>query len=162
MLYWHRLRIILGAAVVHTAICFTAGCAMFQQPSIQIEYPDGRTVQLFGVSGQSHPVKLVDGDLSASTGGVDQALAHLSSSANWLAVGLIIIGLGSIIISTWIPMMPRSMSIICMAAGGIIWAFPLLLDRYSIFVILGISGIGILWIFGMWDNKRKLNVQPKD
>jgi len=158
MLYWDRLRVILGHTI-YTAVCLVAfGC---QQPSITVEYPDGRRIQVEGVHGQAHPATLIDENLEVSTGGVDQALAHLSSSANWLAVGLIIVGLGSIILSSWIPMMPRSMSIICMGAGGVIWAFPLLLDRYSGMVFLALAVIGGLWLFGMWDNKRKLNVEPK-
>lgn len=156
MLFWPRLHVIFGKGLI-TAVCLLAGCAMFQQPSILVEYPDGRKVQVEGVSGQSHPATLIDENLEVSTGGIDQALAHLSSSANWLAVGLIIIGLGSIIISRWIPMMPRSMSVICMAAGGVIWAFPLLLDRYSGMVFLALAIIGGLWFFGLWDNRRKIN-----
>jgi len=134
---------------------------MFQQPKILVEYPDGRIIQVQGVGGQSHPATLIDENLNLSTGGVDQALSSLSSSANWLAIGLILVGLASIILSKWIPMMPRSMSVICMASGGVIWAFPLLLDRYSGMVFIAIAIIGGLWLFGLWDNKRKLNVEPK-
>lgn len=156
MLYWNRLKVIIGHSMA-TAVCLLAGCSLFQQPRIIVQYPDGRIVQVVGVSGQSHPATLIDNNLEVSTGGIDQALAHLSSSANWLAIGLIMIGLGSIVLSAWIPMMPRSMSIICIAAGGVIWAFPLLLDRYSGFVILAITLIGGLWLFGMWDNRKKIN-----
>ena len=157
MLFWDRLRIIFGYSM-HTLICLLAfGC---QAPSITVEHPDGRIIQVEGVHGQAHPATLIDENLKVSTGGVDQALAHLSSSANWLAVGLIVIGLGSIILSAWIPMMPRSMSIMCMGAGGVIWAFPVLLDRYSGIVMVVIALIAGLWLFGLWDNRKKLKWQP--
>jgi|19_taG_2_1085344.scaffolds.fasta_scaffold13189_2 hypothetical protein len=159
-LYWNRLKVIFGQSII-TAVCLLSGCEMFQQPKILVEYPDGRIIQVQGVGGQSHPATLIDENLNLSTGGVDQALSSLSSSANWLAIGLILVGLASIILSKWIPMMPRSMSVICMASGGVIWAFPLLLDRYSGMVFIAIAIIGGLWLFGLWDNKRKLNVEPK-
>ena len=151
------MRVILGHTI-YTAVCLMAfGC---HAPSITVQYPDGRMIQVEGVPGQAHPATLINDNLEVSTGGVDQALAHLSSSANWLAVGLIVIGLGSIILSAWIPMMPRSMSIMCMGAGGVIWAFPVLLDRYSAIVMVVIALIAGLWLFGLWDNRKKLKWQP--
>jgi hypothetical protein len=136
------------------------GCT--SPPRILLEYPDGRRIEVVGQAGQAEPATIVANDMEITTGGVDQALAHLSGSTSWLGTILVIAGLGLLIGSRWLPVIPRTTSIMVIAAGGAMFAFPVLLDRYSIYIFIALAGLAGLFIFGAWDNKRKLNGHTKD
>ena len=42
------------------------------------------------------------------------------------------------------------------------FAFPVLVDRYSTYIFIAIALLAGLFIFGAWDNKRKLDGNTKD
>jgi len=137
-----------------SAVAFLHGCS--SPPQIIVTAPDGRIISVTGQAGQSEPATVTVNGIEASTGGVDQALADLSSSTSWAALMLIFGGIGLIVASAWLPFLPRSTSVVMIAAGAGLYAFPVLLDRYSLIVFVGIALIGVLLIFGTWDNRRKL------
>ena len=131
-------------------------------PRILIEEPNGARVEVVGQVGQKEPATYVANGIEVTTGGVDQALAHLSGSTAWLGTILVIAGLGLLIGSRWIPVIPRTTSIMVIAAGGALFAFPVLVDRYSTYIFIAIALLAGLFIFGAWDNKRKLDGNTKD
>ena len=145
-----RMLVFISLLLMYTA------CTA-RQPGIEIEYPDGRTISVHGESGQAEPATLTSEGFSASTGGVDQAMSSMSKSTSWLAAILILAGLGILVASAWIPFLPRSNSIMLVASGITLYAFPVLLDRFGTVIIIGLCLLAGLFIFGMWDNRKKLN-----
>tara|TARA_R100000458_G_C8237493_1_gene217420 strand:- start:534 stop:1049 length:516 start_codon:yes stop_codon:yes gene_type:complete len=142
-----------------------AGCTA--PPTIVMEYQDGKLArtEVTGVSGAVDPATISADGMTISTGagqGIDMAMAALSDTLNWVSIILILGGIGVLIFSAWVPMLPRSTSIILIAAGGVLLAFPVLLDRYSFIVFAGLAGLACLFLYGMWDNKRKLQAEPKE
>tara|TARA_R100000995_G_scaffold83960_1_gene61261 strand:+ start:888 stop:1292 length:405 start_codon:yes stop_codon:yes gene_type:complete len=127
--------------------------------------PDGTIVEteIMTPSHAVEPGTLVTDDMQASTGstqGLDQALSALSSSTSWPAMGLILAGVVSLCLSLKFPILPRSTSFILIAAGVGLLAFPVLLDRYAWIVMVALVVIGGLWIYGLWDNRKKLLSPP--
>lgn len=103
--------------------------------------------------------------MSISSGagqGVDQSLAALSSTTSWPAIALIVAGLGSLIGSAWLPFLPRSTSVVLIAGGAALLAFPVFLDRYSLWILAASAGLLGLYMYGIWDNKRKLAKDPHE
>ena len=106
-----------------------------------------------------------DGAITISTGageGMDHALSQVTSTTSWAAIALIVAGLGSLIGSAWLPFLPRSTSVILIAGGGALLAFPVLLDRYSTIIFVAAAGLLGLYLYGLWDNKRKLAKDPHE
>jgi hypothetical protein len=142
-----------------------AGCTQ-PQPSIRITQADGRLIEVAGVPGATEAAMATissDGAVVVSTGagqGLDQALDALSTATSWPAMALILFGLAILCLSFKFPMLPRSTSMILIAAGIGLLAFPILLDRYSIFVFMGLALVAGLFLFGMWDNRRKIQAKP--
>jgi hypothetical protein len=141
------------------------GCAA--PPTIVMEYQDGNLVrtEVTGVSGATDPATITSDGMKISTGagqGIDMALSALSDVTNWVSILMILGGIGVLIFSTWFPMLPRSTSVILIASGGVLLAFPVLLDRYSFIVFAALAGLACLFVYGMWDNKKKLQADPKE
>lgn len=144
-----------------------AGCQ--QTPRIEVHLDNGEITQaaVQGVSGATNPATLAvqDGYVTISTGsgeGMDHALQALSGTTSWAAIALIAAGLASLIGSAWLPFLPRSTSVVLIAAGGCLLAFPVLLDRYSVWIFVAAGGLLGLYLFGIWDNKRKLAKEPSN
>jgi hypothetical protein len=141
------------------------GCSQ-PQPTIRITQENGRMIEVSGVPGATEAATATitnEGGIVVSTGagqGLDQALDALSTATSWPAMGLILFGLAILCLSFKFPMLPRSTSMILIAAGIGLLAFPILLDRYSIFVFMGLALVGGLFLFGMWDNRRKILATP--
>lgn len=138
-----------------------AGCSTPGHIRVTREGPDGvlLTADVSTPSGAVEPATVITDDWSVSTGsgqGIDQALASLSSTTSWLAIGLILAGIASLCLSMKIPMIPRATSIVLIASGAGLFAFPLLLDRYAWVVLLALVGLGGLWVWGLFDNRKKI------
>ncbi len=152
----------------YLSLCLVmAGCS--SRPSIQVALEDGQvtSAQVEGLANATSPASILvqDGAVSISSGagdGFDQSLAALSSTTSWAAIALIVAGLGSLIGSAWLPFLPRSTSIILMAGGAGLLAFPVLLDRYSLWIFMAAAGLLGLYMYGIWDNKRKLAKDPHE
>jgi hypothetical protein len=141
-----------------------AGCTA--PPTITMEYSNGQMVrtEVTGVPGATEPATISHGNITISTGhgqGFDQALDALSTGTTWVSILLILAGLGVLILSNWIPMLPRSTSVILIASGGGLLAFPILLDRYSFIVFTVLGGLALLFLYGMWDNRKKLKTNVR-
>jgi len=148
------------------ALALLPGCA--NRPRIEISLDNGEVsaATVEGISGATSPasVSVQDGNVVISSGagtGIDHTLHALSSTTSWAAIALILAGLGSLIGSAWLPFLPRSTSVILIAGGGCLMAFPILLDRYSTLIFIGGAGLLGLYIYGMWDNKKKLAKEPR-
>lgn len=99
---------------------------------------------------------------SASTGNQaadDQALAQLAWMP-WAGVAMIAVGALSIIGRAWLPVLailPLGASWALIAAGAGLLVLPLLLDRYSawiLFALLGGVALAVAWGMGLFDNIR--------
>ena len=162
---WSRISVIGGLWLLPALAIFLASCA---SPSATLSfYPDGQMqeVHLEGSLDQTNPatLSLPDGTVlhTGNGQGFDQALDALSSTTSWVAILLILGGVAVLVASFWIPLLPRSTSVILIAAGACLLAFPVLLDRYSLYVFLAIGLLVALMIFGGWDNWKKIITTPK-
>jgi hypothetical protein len=153
--------------ITHAGILALFGCSQ-PQPTIRITQEDGRMIEVAGIPGATEAATATitnDGSVVVSTGagqGLDQALNALSEATSWPAMALILFGLAILCLSFKFPMLPRSTSVILIAAGIGLLAFPVLLDRYSIFVFMGLAVVGGLFLFGMWDNRNKIRATPPE
>ena len=162
---WGRIMVIGGSWVLPAIAILLTSCA---SPSATLSfYPDGQMqeVSLEGSLDQTNPATLLlpDGTVlhTGNGQGVDQALDALSSTTSWVAILLILGGVAVLVASYWIPILPRSTSVILIATGASLLAFPVLLDRYSLYVFLAIGLLVALMIFGGWDNWKKIITKPK-
>ncbi len=99
----------------------------------------------------------------ASSGGGstdDQALSGLSSSAYWWGGVMIAIGIGSLIARLWLPVIPITASVYLLAGGAALMVFPVLVDRYLGYAVAGCAVAGGLYLYGWWDNRKKLLAPP--
>ena len=131
--------------------------------SVRVKTPDGIEAVVSSPADAVEPAFIQVGELVARAGvrdSVDQALSHVSSSTSWLGIVLVGAGLGSLLLGNMFPVLPRSTSIIMIAAGAAAFAFPVLLDRYATWVFVAVLGLAGLWVFGLFDNRQKLRAQP--
>lgn len=140
-----------------------AGCTS----SIKVTTPEGLEAEITSPIDAVEPPVIQVGDMLLQAGArqaTDQALEHVSASTSWLGIGLVAAGLASLLLSGAMPFLPRSTSVILIAAGAAAFAFPILMDRYSTWVFIAVLGLVGLWVFGLFDNRQKLrtaNEHPK-
>lgn len=102
-------------------------------------------------------VQLADGMIFGTSGArqeTDQALAALSKSTSWLAIALVLAGVGSIAARMWLPIIPVNASVLLIAAGVAVWFLPILFDRYSLYLFIGLGVIGAMYAYGIFDNRK--------
>ena len=132
-----------------------AGCTS----SIKVTTPEGLKAEITSPIDAVQPPIIRVGDLLIQAGArqaTDQALEQVSSSTSWLGTGLVVAGLASLLLSGAFPFLPRSTSVILIAAGAASFAFPILIDRYSTWVFIAVLALVGLWVFGLFDNRQKL------
>lgn len=152
---------------VSLLILIVAGCALSRPAIIAKGYENDKIVseiKVIGEAGSIEPIQFNSNTWSASTGkqqGFDQALSSMSQYSNWLGGGLIGLGIISVIVRMWIPLIPFTASILLVASGAGVMYLPVLLDRYGTYLLLGLAGIGYLWFHGYMDNKKLEDEIPK-
>lgn len=164
-----RLALLMLAVLALAAL---AGCetpsALFERTISHVDGSSERTVlKATQPRGATVPAVIEFGgepvSVAASTGtgqGIDQALASLSSSTGWLAIICAVVGVGSLIAKRFVPVIPSQAPVLLLAAAGVLWSFPVVLDRYGLYLLLAAAG-GAAWIgYGYWDNRRKVNETP--
>ncbi len=158
------------------AVALLAGCS--QQPSIthterayipietatadgltetRMELLRERHTEIIATQDLAQPATLIDLDWSASTGvahAIDQAMTALSAWAGWLSMGLIAFGVGSLVFRYLVgfKIVPVYGSMLFIAGGVLLLAFPVLVDRYAGTVLVALAAGGAMYAWSMWDN----------
>lgn len=142
------------------------GCA-FTRPSISIkEYEKDslkNEIHVTGEPGSIEPLTFKSDEWSVSTGAVqemDLVITELGKYSAYLGGGLIGLGVLSLVFRMWFPVIPFTASILLVASGAGVMFLPVLFDRYSGYLLVGLGVVLYLWIYGLRDNNVKLKEVP--
>jgi hypothetical protein len=147
-------------------LVFLMGCAL-TRPSISIkEYQDDKIkneIHITGEPGSVEPLTFKSTEWSVSTGAVqeiDQVITELGKYSAYLGGGLIGLGVLSLVLRMWFPVVPVTASVLLIASGAGVMFLPVLFDRYSGYLFIGLGIILYLWVYGFKDNNVKLKEVP--
>lgn len=71
----------------------------------------------------------------------------------WVGLCLMGLGIGTLVLRAWMPIVPLSASIVTIALGALAWIMPSIMTNMWI-IIIGGGGIGALYLMGFFDNHR--------
>ena len=80
------------------------------------------------------------------------AMKAMSAYANWIGIGLILLGVAGVVLHFWIPIVPLTASLIVSGVGVAVWSFPYLLEQYAGYLIFGAAILVVLFFVGAFDN----------
>lgn len=136
------------------------GCA-FTRPSISVkEYENDslkNEIHVTGEPGSIEPLTFKSNKWSVSTGAVqemDLVITELGKYSAYLGGGLIGLGVLSLVLRMWFPVVPFTASILLVASGAGVMFLPILFDRYSGYLLVGLGVVLYLWIYGLRDNVK--------
>jgi len=141
-------------------LVFLMGCA-FTRPSISVkEYENDslkNEIHVTGEPGSIEPLTFKSNKWSVSTGAVqemDLVITELGKYSAYLGGGLIGLGVLSLVLRMWFPVVPFTASILLVASGAGVMFLPILFDRYSGYLLVGLGVVLYLWIYGLRDNVK--------
>jgi hypothetical protein len=96
--------------------------------------------------------------LEASTGNQtveSQTAGEQTRSLTWAGIALLALGVAGLVARAWFPVLPISACLAAMGLGLALLVLPNLLHN-TLFLCLGLGGLGLLILVGWYDNTHKL------
>jgi len=96
--------------------------------------------------------------IEASTGNQtveSQTAGEQTRSLTWAGIALLTLGVAGLVARAWFPVLPISACLAAMGLGLALLVLPNLLHN-TLFLCLGLGGLGLLILVGWYDNTHKL------